>query len=272
LKKNKIERVVCNEVRAALTIGSAAKIAGIPLITFVRGDSLIDHYLTNIALGMSDSIICISEGLYELVNGKYKHKAKVINDGIEYFEGKNNYDTDMINIFNAAYITAAKGQLILLEAINVLKDKYRNIKCYFIGAISDDDYYNQLTECIKINKLDEHVIFTGFVDNVNEYFSKGGIYVQPSFTEGLPLSILEAYMLGLPVISSDLPGITPLIKKYNSGIWFEKGNYRELAERISLLIEDSKLAENYGANGKAMVTDEYLIDKTAEKFEEYVMQ
>lgn len=270
LRKNKITRVVCNEGRASLTIGLAAKIARIPLIMFIRGDLFINHYLTKIAMKMSNKIICVSEGLYNMLSDRFKRKAEVINDGIEPCEITRT-DTEYLNILNLAYITPIKGQIVMLMALNELVQKYNNIRCYFIGEIADNDYYDELVEYIKNNKLEEFVIFTGFVKNVGYYLSKGFLYVQPSFTEGLPLSILEAYMYCLPVVASDLPGLTPVVRDGYTGLIFKKGDYIDLSKKVLRLIEDEDLRRHIITNGKKLVMSKYLIDKTAEEFEKYIM-
>jgi glycosyltransferase involved in cell wall biosynthesis len=269
-RKSGIDKVVCNEVRAALTIGIAARLAGIPLITFVRGDSLIDHYLTRISMLMSNKIICISEGIYNLAYADLKEKAVVINDGIEYMEVQRCIQADIINILNVAYVTPAKGQLILLHAIKLLVKRYDNIKCYFIGAVADKNYYNLLLDYIACNGLEKHVTFTGFVKDVNKYLSQGSIYVQPSLTEGMPLSILEAYMFELPVVASNLPGLTPVVKHGLTGLIFEKQDHIGLADCILKLIENSNLADFLGCNGKDLVKNKYAIDTIVQQFEEYI--
>lgn len=270
LRKNRINTVVCNEGRAVLTIGIAAKIARIPLITFLRGDFFINHYLTRIAMKISNGIICISEGLYNMLSDRFKRKAEVINDGIEFIEVTKDRKSESINILNVAYITAIKGQIVMLKALNELVKKYNNIKCFFVGEVADKKYYEGLAEYIKTNKLEEFVTFTGFVDDVGKYLSIGTIYVQPSFTEGLPLSILEALMYGLPVVVSDLPGLMPVVKDNYTGLIFKKGEYLDLTKKLIRLIEDEELRESLSNMGKELVKSKYAIDITVEKFEEYI--
>lgn len=270
LRKNKINRVVGNEGRAVLTIGIAARIAGIPLIMYLRGDFFINHYLTRIAMRVSNGIICISEGLYNMLSDRFKRKAEIINDGIEFIEVIKGEKSEGINILNVAYITEIKGQIVMLKALNELVKKYNNIRCFFVGEVADKKYYEELTEYIKANRLEEFVIFTGFVDDVGRYLSMGTIYVQPSFTEGLPLSILEAFMYGLPVVASDLPGLTPVVKDNYTGLIFKKGGYLDLTKKLVELIEDEELRASLSSMGRELVKSKYSIDMIAEKFEEYI--
>jgi Glycosyltransferase len=272
LRQNKIDILVCNEGRAALTIGMAARLAGIPVITFVRGDYLLKNLLSFIYMKFSKGIICISSGVFNLMDKKNRNKTEVINDGIEFEDMQRIECRDKINIVNVANIVPVKGQMVLLEALNDLVKRYKNLHCYFVGEIVDTKYFGKLIDYIESNSLGEYITFTGFAEDVGKYLSIGSIYVQPSMHEGLGISILEAYLYGLPAVASDIPGIRSAVRDNYNGLLFQRGNSKELAQKMVYLIENPSDGERLGTNGKLVVKEEFNIETNAEKFEQYIQK
>jgi glycosyltransferase involved in cell wall biosynthesis len=75
------------------------------------------------------------------------------------------------------------------------------------------------------------------------------IFVLPSYSEGLPLVLIEAMANGLPVVASRVGGIPEIIEHNKSGLLFEAGNYNQLAEKILELYRDLDFYERIRREG-----------------------
>lgn len=98
-----------------------------------------------------------------------------------------------------------KNHLFALDIIEHLIKIDSKYVLWFIGEKSDDEpeVLDLVKETIKKKKLEKNVLFVGGVKNVNEYYSAMDYFLQPSFFEGLPVSLIEAQASGLKCIVSD---------------------------------------------------------------------
>lgn len=92
-----------------------------------------------------------------------------------------------------------KNHKFLLNIFAQIKKKQNNAKLLLIGAVETDEL-NKLCNSLNIT---EDVIFYGFADNVNELLQASDVFVFPSISEGLPVSVIEAQAADLPVLMSD---------------------------------------------------------------------
>ena len=83
-----------------------------------------------------------------------------------------------------AELNENKNQIQLRKALEVLKDKYSNIKAIFVGEGSK---LNELKEEAKSRGISENLLFLGFRNDVNELINISDIGVLLSYREGLPL-------------------------------------------------------------------------------------
>lgn len=119
-----------------------------------------------------------------------------------------------------------KDPLYTLMMFKKLKAKYPNCKLFFVGEGSLEC---QLKEEVKKANLDSEVYFTGNVPNVNDYLNMFDLFVLPTRYEGLGISLVEAQINGLPVLTnSNVPSEATisnnmyLLDKDDSQSWIEK--------------------------------------------------
>ena len=209
-------------------------------------------------------------------NGYYKNVAFlcVIPDLLKIrWRGERDNMTNKINkpfndgIFRVivpARISEIKNQLTVLKAIEKLKDEIC-IKVTFAGAVEDKDYYKILNKFIEEKGLNKYVEFVGFISDLNNYYENSNLLILPSYEEGTPNVLLEAYTFRLPVLASDTPmnnDCAP-VKEF----LFETENADELAKKIkqiSLLENDElkiKLDKNFN-----FVTQNFNIEKMQDRY------
>ena len=121
---------------------------------------------------------------------------------------KKNYkkEEDLVQIIYAGKISAEKGIPCFLKALNgIYVDK--KIKVVLAGGYSDEKEYQEIKEIAEQVKYEVKFLGKLTQEELAEQFNRSDLFVLPSFSEGLPLVIVEALACGLKVVATDLPGV-----------------------------------------------------------------
>jgi glycosyltransferase involved in cell wall biosynthesis len=142
-----------------------------------------------------------------------------------YVEHKNYKD---INILYLSNMIKSKGYFEVLKLAQKVKN--RNYHFHFAGGWQNDEDKENFFSYIKENSLENSVTFHGFVngEQKKELFMKASLFILPTKYEAFPLSILEAFSYGLPVIVTD-EGSIPFIVDNGSGVIVSDLNELDLA-------------------------------------------
>jgi glycosyltransferase involved in cell wall biosynthesis len=126
-----------------------------------------------------------------------------------------------------------KNQRLLLEAI---ADAHapQNIACALVG---EGEAVAELEAIARESGIGERVHFFGYQPEGSEFLASADWLILPSNDEGLPLSILEAYRAGVPVVGSDIPEIAEVIVPDKTGILFRAGNEESLVLALAKLAD-----------------------------------
>jgi glycosyltransferase involved in cell wall biosynthesis len=129
----------------------------------------------------------------------------------------------------ARFETAWKGQDLLLDVLSQPPWRERNWRLRFYGSGPDLEYLQRLT---KFLKLDDRVIFEGFVNGLSAIWSQNHILLMPSHGEGTPLAALEAMMYGRPVVATDVGGNTEIIQDGETGFIAEAATVQSCSKTL----------------------------------------
>lgn len=127
-----------------------------------------------------------------------------------------------------------KGHALFLKAFREVLSEFTHAKALIVGDGQEKE--RLLSFCAKENMV-HHVVFTGHVENTANYYQIMDMIVIASYSEGLPNVLLEAMVLGIPVVATSVGGIPEVIKR-NNGVLVPPGNPTRLAEEISDLLRD----------------------------------
>lgn len=120
-----------------------------------------------------------------------------------------------------------KGFDLLIEAFHLFTESNPDWVLDIVGEGKEETKYREL---IGKYHLEEKVLIHPFTNHIQEYYSNAQIYILSSRWEGMPLVLVEAMSHGLPIISSDLPVSKEIMGDF--GLYFENGNFKELAQRL----------------------------------------
>jgi glycosyltransferase involved in cell wall biosynthesis len=164
-------------------------------------------------------------------------------------------------------LTYAKGILTLIQAVALAKTSFPKIKLHCVGhsSVTASDLQSKISEL----RLTNNVILHDWVsqEDISSYYKAADFCIFPSQLESFGLVVLEAMASGVPLILSNIPPFREIVKKEESGLFFEVGNQQELANSITRLAFDFDLRKKLIKNASRDVIS-YDWTKIADKYVE----
>jgi glycosyltransferase involved in cell wall biosynthesis len=158
-----------------------------------------------------------------------------------------------------------KGHAVLVVAVPEVLKAQPDTRFLLIGSGS---LGGDLAQTLEALGLADRVKLTGFRDDVPECLSAADVYAQPSLSEGLGTSVLEACAAGLSVAASDVGGIPDVIEDGRTGILTKVGDARSVADALIGLIADAGLRARLGAAARAMVAERFSVQALVRQTDE----
>ena len=257
----------------------ASKICRIKCVTHQRGTVKL-NLLSRLMANQFDRIICISKYIDENLkaNGVSKKNIVILN-AIDIREFKNSiirterqvrkeFDigVDHILIGMVGNFQEWKGQLTVIEAINMLRDIYPSIRCLLIGGVSDKykkdkEYFVEVKSKILEFELKENIIITGYRSDIADLMYTCDLIIHSSIQpEPFGRVIIEGMCLKKPVIATDIGGAKEIIENGISGILIPPDRPDILKNKIEHLLKNSGDRKALGKNGFKKVKEKFSIE------------
>lgn len=263
----------------------AAKISGVPVIISTEqnlnpDESPINNILKRYTSRFAAKIIAISQAVKQDSIKRYKipeNKIEIIPNGINLnkflnFEGteekNNNYVRDnepkKIILGTIGRLVPQKGQSVLIKALASIKDL--NFECLIVGK---GLLKNRLNKQIKDLGLENKVKLIGSIQDVPKFLNSLDIFVFPSLWEGQGIVLLEAALMNLPIIASEVDGIKEVLNSEDAYL-VKAGDANDLAAKISWLINnlDSVSVKARSAKLKNKIINKYSIAAITEDYQD----
>jgi len=231
-------------------------------------DRLVEH-LSRVA--------CVSQAASELM-GKIRHfscRPLTIHNGVQDLSGafqKAYQNQDEFHVAIVGRLSEEKGHEVLLNALTQAKTllKSRRIVLHIFGK-GPSKYKERLCEVISDLGLCRDVRFHGFVKNVPQALSMCHCLVLPTLdVEGLPMVILEAMSLGIPVIATDVGGVSEVVEHNVSGLIIQPNDIYALATALAEIANNHDLSQFLASNGRKRYLSHFTAAKMAQKYHELI--
>lgn len=156
-----------------------------------------------------------------------------------------------------------KGQDVLLDAINQMRDLQDRIKVLLVGR--EGNFTSVIKEKIKKYSLDACVVMTGHRNDLSSLLAATDVFVFPSRFEGLPGVLIEAEAAGLPIVCSDIDNNKEVVEAGVNALLFPTNNPEVLAESLVKLIHDPVLREAMGSKSLGIYKNKFTLNIVHEK-------
>ncbi len=195
------------------------------------------------------------------------HKIQVVHCGLEadFYSGATAAIPAIPRFVCVGRLCEAKGQLLLISAIARLRDAGIRAELVLAG---DGPLRAQIERLIRRLEVGDLVRITGWIssNDVRREIVAARALVLPSFSEGLPVVIMEAMALRRPVLSTYIAGIPELVCSGETGWLFAAGSVDDLVDAMrGCLAASAEDLERMGESGYQRVTERHAIDTEARK-------
>lgn len=163
-------------------------------------------------------------------------------------------------------ISAAKGQHIIIEAMQKLVSTWPELKLIFVGDADenklDQRYLNNLKQKVQEYKLDDTVIFLGHRNNPLHILQYADIAIQaPTYFEALAGSLVESLQLGIPTVGAEIGGASEVLIDGKTGFLFPPGDHNTLADIIDRILRDPMVIAPIIERGKTYALQKWCPQK-----------
>jgi glycosyltransferase involved in cell wall biosynthesis len=223
-------------------------------------------------------ICCVSEEIADELFGHWiapPSKLTVVNNGVD-FEAFVDLPTvdearEQLGIPFDARVVGTVGRLaelkrqdLLLRAAAELRDRFSNLWLLFVG---DGPERNRLEQLARELGLAERCTFAGFQPHPEFALRAMDVFVLTSRSEGFPVSLLEAWAAGVPVVASRVGGIGDVVADQETGLLVEPDDPTGYRPAIDRLLADRRLAAAMAKSAKNALETRYSLTRMVQRYE-----
>ena len=165
-------------------------------------------------------------------------------------------DDDIFLVLSVGELNENKNQKVILKALAKLEDS----KIHYI-LCGKGDQLDNLQNLTKELQLEKNVHFLGYRTDVVDICAQADVYVMPSKREGLPVASLEAMYCGLPLVTSNIRGLSDIMENGVTGYMCEPDDTDAFATGIRMIKEDDGFRKTAAEKNKQIVVP-YCIENT----------
>ena len=166
-----------------------------------------------------------------------------------------------IRIVLAARLLWSKGVGEFVEAANKLASKHPDVEFLIAGKVDTASSDHIPQEVLESWNADANVRWTGFVHDMVDLLSSASIVVLPSYyREGVPKVLIEAAMIGRPIVTTDAPGCREAVVDGQTGLLVPTRDAHTLAEALDTLICDDDMRVRFGSEAREMAIRKFSLE------------
>ncbi len=255
----------------AVTIGTFHAYHERPNWLYVRGRPIFGHLFSRL-----DSLIAVSEAAREFACQMFPGNYRIIPNGVDlnrFGQARPPERDDLhrpLTILFVGRLDKRKGFPTLLEAFLKLKPTYPQVRLQVVGPFGPQ--YQQVAQARAVTDID----FVGYVppEKLPAFYHQADIFCAPSLGfESFGIVLLEAMAAGLPIVASNIAGYRSVLTDGQEGWFTPPGDPQALAQALGRLVEQPRLRQTMGQQGRLTASRyswERLTDEILEVYRETI--
>lgn len=185
-------------------------------------------------------------------------------DTWDLFDGRRDEfkDVEYIDVLYFSFVSELKGARVAFKAVEQIFKQRNDIRFTFAGPAESEEIEEEMKELSgKYPKLVKYLGYIEGDETRTKLFRRADVFIFPTLRDVFGLVLLHAMAEGVPIISSVEGCIPEIIRDKIDGYLIPKGDWRQLAERISRLASDGQLRKNMGEANRQRYLDTYSPSK-----------
>lgn len=155
-----------------------------------------------------------------------------------------------------------KNHFVLFDAVKEFSNSRQDYLFEIYGTGPD---YLEDEKYVQKKSISNLIEFKGAIKNVHEAIKNAACFVITSEYEGMSNALLEAFLMGIPCITSDWPGATEIVTHGVDGLVFKRGDYKQLCSHIEFLIDNPDIALQFSKRAQSLYS-KYELTTIMEKY------
>lgn len=197
----------------------------------------------------------------KIIDSKYCIRTMGSGIDLNQYKYKEEPKSDKLRVLFTARMVEDKGVLVLIEAANILRDKYQGkVEFLLCGGLETNPL---AVSKEKLNELcdGDYIQWLGKRSDVKKLLESSHIFAFPSYyKEGLPKSCIEAAAIGRPIITCDSVGCRDTVVDGKTGFLVPIKDSKTVAEKLDILFEDTELRKTMGIKSRKYAEDKFSIE------------
>ena len=283
LNRTDADVLLCHGYKPDILGVLAARKAGVPVVSVSHGWTAatfkvrVNETIDRLCLQGMDRVVCVSERQAKRVRraGVPSRRIVVIHNAIDvskYGTRDATIREQLLSLFSPSHrprlLVGAAGRLspekgygvLVAAAAEVLRDAPD------VGFIhfGDGPLRAEMIAQIAAYGLQDRFVLAGFRADITKVYSALDVFALPSFTEGLPVVVLEAFAASVPVVATAVGGTPEVVSNGENGFLVPPRDARALARAIVACIAADR--KTMGEQGRAMVLERFTFTTQAERY------
>lgn len=251
-KQNQISLLHSHTARSAMIAAAASRFSGIPFVHHVhcqmnvevghRWKTQLNLWIERLACRQAAATIAVSDSIQQFMDrsGFGTDNCTVVPNGVPGIDRQREprRPQEPWTIGMVALLRERKGLETLLKCLPLLKAD-TGVKLKIVGPFESSEYEHRIHALAAELKIEDQIEWTGFSSDVTAELLQMDILVLPSvLAEGMPMVLLEAMAAGVPLVGSQVDGITDVIQHEHNGLLSDPGCPDSLAQQLNRILNE----------------------------------
>lgn len=215
-----------------------------------------------------DAVICVSEEMKKLLSTKNDPQHLVVIENMLSFQNAEAIREDRrkliitrpLHLLYVGRLSPEKGIFHFLNHFSELEIKNQ----FTLHIVGDGPLRNEIENLINEKNLGQVKLY-GFLKDPSSHFKTAHALIMPSFTEGLPMTLIEALASGLPVLATNVGAISSLLQNNENGLLLENNEAKTWQNSLNYYLENVEKINQFTLNESTKIEAKYSVKRWVEK-------
>lgn len=245
------------ELVTTLHLGDIGRISGLGGAAAKTFERTVGRFVVS----RSNRVICVSAAAEVTARRLGADRTDVVRNAVDVDEFTPSR-VDGKSLLYVGRFVRNNGVRDLLAALPSIVDAHPDAEIHLVGS---GPLGAEVRETVRSAGLAESVTVYDYVDDVAAMYGRASVFCRPSYSEGLPLTMLEAMASGVPPVVTGIAGVPEVVTDRETGILVEPGNPDEIARAVVELFDDAELRARISEAAREYVTENLTWEQRTEK-------
>ena len=217
-----------------------------------------------------EQVVICPNGIPETVSGE---RLVASRDNVERGSAASS-SSPTVNLLFLSNLIPSKGVYVLLDASKILKERGQDFHCHFVGGESKEINRSVFEQAVRERGLVDCVTYHGpkYGDDKERYWEMADVFVQPTFEDCFPLTILEAMQHHKPIVSTNEGAVPDMVLDGEDGFICKREDAFSLASALERFIVDEALRNTMGEEGYRIYHKKFTLSCFEHSFAEILRE